>query len=123
MTWCSRADKNLRSRCDAFVGTIALEEGFAVNHRKTRIMRSSQRQLVTGVVVNEKPNLQRAVFDALKATLHNCVRLGPASQNRNNHPDFHAHLVGRVAQLAQINAQRGVKLKQIFDQIDWSDTR
>ena len=29
--------------------------GFAVNEKKTRVLRQSQRQTVTGVVVNQKP--------------------------------------------------------------------
>ena len=39
------------------VGAIALEEGFAVQHRKTRVMRSGVRQRVTGVVINAHPNV------------------------------------------------------------------
>ena len=51
-------------------------------------MRRAVRQQLAGVVVNERPNVKRADFDELKATLCNCVRHGPASQNRAGRTDF-----------------------------------
>ncbi len=53
-----------------------------------------------GVVVNARTNVPRATFDRLKAVLTNCARHGPGDQNRDNHPDFRAHLTGRVAHVA-----------------------
>jgi RNA-directed DNA polymerase len=101
------------------VGAIALEEGFRVNHRKTRVMRRGVRQRITGVVVNAHPNVAREVYDTLKAILHNCVRHGPAGQNRAGHSDFRAHLAGRIAHLAMLNPSRGSRLWATFEQIDW----
>lgn len=98
---------------------IALEEGFAVNHRKTRIMRQSVRQHLAGVVTNARVNVVRADFDRLKAILTNCVHHGPASQNRENHPAFRLHLEGRVAYVEMVNPQKGARLRRIFDRIEW----
>jgi RNA-directed DNA polymerase len=109
----------MAQRLEIRVAAIAIEEGFAVNLRKTRVMRRGARQHLAGVVVNSHPNLVRAEFDALKAVLTNCVRHGPSSQNREGHSDFRAHLAGRVAHAAMLNATRGVKLKRIFEQIEW----
>ena len=93
---------------------------FEPHPEKWRILRRSARQTVTGVVVNVKPNVSRRDFDALKAILVNCVRSGPASQNRAGHDDFRAHLRGRIAHVASVNARRGAKLAAIFATIDWS---
>jgi hypothetical protein len=101
------------------VAVIVGEEGFSLNHRKTRVQRRGGRQLVTGVVVNARPNLPRAEFDRLKAILTNCARHGPSEQNRANHPDFQAHLAGKIAHLAAINPARGRKLWMLFDRIEW----
>jgi hypothetical protein len=101
------------------VGGIALEEGFTINFRKTRVMRRSERQHVCGVVVNETPNLARRDYDALKATLWNCVRSGPASQNRDGHADFRCHLEGRIAWFSSIHKNRGDKLRALFERIVW----
>ena len=86
---------------------IATDEGFAVNHRKTRIMRRSQRQHLAGVVLNQRPNIRREQFDQLKATLFNCVQRGPASENRDGHSNFRAHLAGRIAHVQSLHAARG----------------
>lgn len=99
--------------------TIAMEEGFAVHHRKTRIMRSSVRQQLTGLVVNERLNIRRTDFDELKAILTNCVRHGPAAQNRDGHLDFRAHLLGRVSHVALVHPGRGEKLRAIWERIEW----
>ncbi len=98
---------------------ILMEEGFAVQHRKTRIMRQSVRQHLAGLVTNQRINIRRRDFDALKATLTNCARLGAASQNRDAHPYFRAHLEGRVAFVESINPARGRKLREILARIEW----
>jgi RNA-directed DNA polymerase len=98
---------------------IALEEGFAVNTRKTRVMRQGVRQKLAGAVLNVRPNIGRDDFDALKATLHNCVKHGPSDQNRAGHADFRAHLLGRIGHVATLNPDRAGKLKAMFDRVDW----
>lgn len=102
------------------VGAIAIEEGFSVQHRKTRVMRAGVRQRVAGVVINAHPNVARDAYDVLKATLHNCARDGPDTQNRADHPDFRAHLSGRVAHVAMLNPARGRRLREILDRVTWS---
>ena len=99
---------------------IVSDERFMINRKKTRILRPSDRQVVTGVVVNEIPNPARPEFDRLKAILHNCKVHGPSSQNRDQHDDFAAHLRGRVSHVLWLNAAKGEKLMAIYDGIDWS---
>ncbi len=98
---------------------IVQSERFRINRAKRHIIRSNQRQSVTGIVVNERPNLSRRDVDRLKAILHNCRRLGPSSQNRDAHDDFAAHLRGRIAHVMHVNPNRGERLLEIFEQIDW----
>lgn len=102
------------------VARIVAKEGFRIRARKTRWMRPHSRQRLAGLVVNERPRPSRATFDLLKATLYNCVRSGPASQNRSAHPEFRAHLRGRVAWFLQSDPARGARLQALFEQIDWS---
>jgi retron-type reverse transcriptase len=106
-------------RFSIHVAAILLEEGFHVNHRKTRVMRQGVRQHVVGLVANQHPNIIRSDFERLKATLTNCVRLGPASQNRIAHPEFRSHLEGRVGFVETVNAAKGMRLRRLFDQIPW----
>ena len=101
------------------VEQIIRSERFQVNQSKRRVLRNNQQQKVTGVVVNEHTNVPRKEFDLLKAILTNCIRKGPASQNREGHPDFASHLRGRVAYVQQLNPNRGQRLLQLYQQIRW----
>jgi RNA-directed DNA polymerase len=103
-----------------FVSVIAMEEGFNVNHRKTSVMTKSNRQMVTGLVLNEKLNVPRQEFDRLKATLHQCVLKSPESQNHQSHPDFRSHLLGRIQYVGQNNESRTDKLMRLFNRIVWT---
>ena len=98
---------------------ILLEEGFKVHHRKTRIMRQGVRQYLAGVVANQRLNVPRPDYDRLKAILRNCIRSGPETQNREGHRDFRAHLAGRVSFVEMVNANRGARLRTMFDRIAW----
>ena len=99
------------------VAAIAMEEGFSVNHRKTRIMRRGVRQSVAGIVVNGDLNLRRRDMELLEATLTNCARFGPESQNRRSVPDFRAHLQGKIGFVEMVNREKGRRLRSIFDRI------
>ncbi len=109
-------------RFQVLVCRVALEEGFEVHTRKSRFMRRAVRQQLAGVVVNERPNVKRADYDELKAILCNCARHGSAAQNRTGHPDFRAHLLGRIAYVGLLNPTRGAKLRRWFDRIAWDET-
>ena len=106
-------------RFSSHAAAVLLEEGFAMNHRKTRVMRQGVRQHLAGLVVNEHPNLPRTDFDRLKAILHNCARLGPESQNREAHPHFRAHLEGRVSYMEMINPTKAQRLRAVLQRIEW----
>ena len=68
------------SRDQEFIDAIIREERFTVNAAKRRLMPYSRRQMVTGLVVNEKPNLPRPYVRGIRALLHNVERHGWESQ-------------------------------------------
>ena len=105
------------NRLSSWVTAIAKGEGFSINKEKTLVMRKGQRQMVTGVVVNEKLSIDRRQFDLLKAILTNCIRFGWVSQNKDNRANFLAHLRGRVGYMTQIDKNKGAKLQALFDRI------
>jgi hypothetical protein len=106
-------------RLSTHVAAVLLEEGCNVNHRKTRIMRQGVRQRLAGLVANQRANVPRTDFDALKATLNNCVRQGAQTQNRTAHPQFRAHLDGRIGWVESMNPSKGQRLRAIFERISW----
>lgn len=76
--------------------SVVENEGFTEHPRKTRVMRRSNRQEVTGLTVNVRPKVNRDELRELRAILHNVARHGLQSQNREGHPDFARYLKGRV---------------------------
>lgn len=101
------------------VTRIAVDEGFRVNELKTRVMTSSQRQTVTGLVVNERRNIPRPDYDRLRAVLRDAAVNGPHQANRDDHPDFRSHLDGKVEWAATDNPARRAKLEELASMIDW----
>ena len=116
---------DIARRPDAFirgVRRIIADEGHIANPAKTRVRRQGTRQAVTGIVVNQHPNLSRVEFDRLKATLHNCAVHGPAAQNHSGASDFRAHLLGRISWVESLNPGRGAKLRREFSRIAWGNS-
>lgn len=104
----------------AWVAAIAQDEGWSLHPQKSRCMPAGTQQRVTGLVVNEKAQPARAEYDRLKAVLHQCTLHGPASQNHGQVDDFRAHLLGRIAWIAQGSEARARKLHALFDRIAWA---
>ena len=115
----NRSFKRQAKRLQIVAGSIAIEEGFQLNFHKTRIMHQHQRQKAGGVVLNSHLNFDRRDFDRLRATLFNCIKHGPASQNVSNRYDFRQHLRGKIAWVQTINPEKAKKLWKLFEQIDF----
>lgn len=98
----------------SYVRGIAAEEGFQAHPDKTRIRRQGDRQLLAGLVINSRPAVPREDYDGLRAILHNAGRHGLAAANRDGHPDFAAHLAGRVAWMAHHHPARAAKLHNLL---------
>ena len=82
-------------------------------------MHRSDRQLLTGVVVNDKPNVRREDFDRLKATLTNCVEEARVKEPRRlTQLPRTSYGPDRVRGVAQ--HERGKKLQDIFRCIEWA---
>ena len=97
----------------AWVRAIAADEGFALNDAKQRQMRAHQRQRVTGLVINEMPNLPREDYDRLRAALHQASHAGPVD------PSTRARLQGQVAWASQSLAPaRVAKLQALLARLD-----
>lgn len=77
---------------------IAREEGLPLNHQKTRVLRAGQRQVVTGVVVNNPTiGLSRQERRRLRAALHQ-QRTAAAPD-----PQQDRRLQGKLAYLRMLN--------------------
>ena len=90
---------------------IVQDEGFELNHAKTRIQRRSQRQSVTGVVVNDRMSVPRDTIRQIRAILHNAKSTGLEAQNRDQRPHFRDWLTGMIGWIQMVNAEQGSQLQ------------
>ncbi|MCA9067506.1 MAG: RNA-directed DNA polymerase, partial [Planctomycetaceae bacterium] len=81
-----------------WVDQICHQEGFFLNQSKFRVIRRSQRQTVTGIVVNDELRVPRRERRRFRAILHNCKAQGVESQARGN-PAFRDYLRGFASYL------------------------
>lgn len=97
-----------------WVDQVCHQEGFTINQDKFRVIRDSQRQVVTGIVVNEKPQLPRELRRKLRGILHNCEKTGLAAQAKKefkgNVGAFSGYLRGLAAYLNMVQPEHGPEL-------------
>ena len=98
----------------ARVAAVAGQEGFRAHPGKTRVRGRGDRQLLAGLVVNERPMVSRRDYDRLRAVLHNAARTGLAEQNRDGLLDFAWRLAGRVEWAGQGSPARREKLRSLL---------
>jgi len=92
-----------------WVDQICQQEGFAVNQSKFRVVRRSQRQMVTGIVVNDSLRIPREDRRRFRAILFNCERDGIASQSRGR-PGFASYLRGFASYVNMVHPEEGAEL-------------
>jgi retron-type reverse transcriptase len=87
------------------VPVIAKEEGFEINAGKTRLMRASGRQAVTGVIVNKDMGLSRKTRRKLRAALHH-QRTGKGDSSKASRVE------GKLGYLHMLNPGQADRLRQ-----------
>ncbi len=95
----------------ARVRQLAEAEGFAVNEKKSRVLRRNAAQAVTGLVVNDRPGVPRAEVRRVRAILHRARTEGLDAQNREGRPHFRAWVRGKIAYIHMARPEVGARLK------------
>lgn len=86
---------------------IVTAEGFTPHPKKTRVLRRSSRQDVTGVVVNQKPSVEREKLRKFRALLHAIETKGPAGRTWGDSPDLFASAKGFASYVAMVDPAKG----------------
>ena len=89
------------------VRSIIAHEGLDIHSDKTRVLRNSQHQEVTGVVVNEKLNVDRTILQKFRATLYQIEKDGLAGKTWGNGGDLLMSIEGFANYVAMVNPQKG----------------
>jgi RNA-directed DNA polymerase len=73
-------------------------------------------------VINQRPNIRRKDYDKLKAILFNAIRLGAQSQFFSSELERPMRqLQGKIDWVTLVNPERGARLKQLYDQVNWPE--
>ena len=104
--------------CDDVIEIIQ-REGYRINPRKTRIGHSFFRKSLLGMVFNQKPNMAKERYLALKAMVHNALTQGIDTQYKRagkvSAEAYISYLEGNVNYACQIleksNPDRAAKLQ------------
>jgi hypothetical protein len=117
LTFSFKDTKELRvGRFRWWVDQVCHQEGFFVNQKKFRVIRASQRQLVTGLVVNDELRVPREERRRFRAILNNCRKHGLESQARGR-PDFTAYLRGFASYVHMVHPDEGSALLREVEEL------
>ena len=86
---------------------IVDDEGFALNHAKTRVLRRGTPQRITGVIVNDVLGLSRQERRRMRAALH---QAGRRARGADGAPQIDARLRGKLAYLKMLNPAQAARL-------------
>ncbi|MFZ6734976.1 reverse transcriptase family protein [Undibacterium sp. Ji42W] len=89
------------------VKQIIADEGFTLHPDKQHIMRYSQKQEVTGIVVNHSPTIDAKTLHRFRATLHQVEKNGPAGYHWNGNTDVLGALEGYARYVCMVNPVKG----------------
>ena len=86
---------------------VVRKEGFVPHPEKTRVLRRGGQQEVTGVVVNDKPGVDRETLRRFRALLHQLEKNGPEGKKWNGSTDVIASAVGFANYVAMVDPVKG----------------
>ena len=98
------------------ISKIISDEGFQVNQKKTRIMRKSSRQIVTGLLVNDGVRLTKRDLHRFRAFLHNCEIKGIEKVSNEIGKDAVSFAKGY---LSYINMISPLQANKILEKNNW----
>jgi RNA-directed DNA polymerase len=91
---------------------VVRKEGFVPHPEKTRVLRRGGQQEVTGVVVNDKPGVDRETLRRFRALLHQLEKTGPEGKKWNGSTDVIASAVGFANYVAMVDPVKGKAFQQ-----------
>jgi len=109
-------EKNI-SRLLFFLKKIIEAEGFTIHPSKTHIMRKGYLQKVTGIVVNEKLNVQRTQLRKFRAFLHRVATKGWEGQKWGNARNLIHAVEGYINFVKMVNPEKAAVFNQQLEKI------
>lgn len=104
-----------------FIDAIQASD-YGVANEKIHFMRRCKRQIVTGLVVNEKLRPTREFIQEIKEELRCCLEFGAALRALESGlsvRQLKSRLTGRVAHVAHVDPLLGKELRRLLFGVDW----
>lgn len=110
----SASGDHLRHICNLIKNTesIVTHEGFTINPEKTRILRNSRQQEVTGIVVNDKLNISKKILKNFRATLYQIEKDGLEGKKWGNSSNILAAITGFANFVTMVNPEKGLEFQK-----------
>ena len=113
---------------------MIVQNGFQINDKKFRLRTANRKQMVTGITVNEKVNVDRHFLKKTRAMLHDLQKNGPeraaqkhfegSTLNAQLKDLFLSRLRGYISFIGQVRGQQDttfLKMKSTFHQLNFAD--
>ncbi|BAY08755.1 reverse transcriptase family protein [Calothrix sp. NIES-2098] len=97
--------------------SIVIHEGFTINQEKTRILRKSSQQEVTGLVVNNKLSISKKTLNRFRATLYQIETEGLEGKHWGNSSNLIAAITGFANFVAMVNPEKGAEFLERIKRI------
>lgn len=114
-------DKNIEKYTDLIVKIIN-EEGFEININKTRVKYRHDRQMVTGLVVNDKVSVPKKLKKYLSQQIYFCQKYGISGHLKHINCDksnYKEHLYGLAYFIKMVENEEGIKFLGGLNAITW----
>lgn len=98
---------------------IITQAGFIPNRQKTNFASKDEAQIITGHLVNYRPNVRKQERRELRAILHRCKTIGPEGCTKGSVEPLKRRLRGKISHLISINPEVGQKFLNKFNSIEW----
>nr|WP_280043274.1 trypsin-like peptidase domain-containing protein [Pseudomonas sp. Hg5Tf]MDH2561323.1 trypsin-like peptidase domain-containing protein [Pseudomonas sp. Hg5Tf] len=109
--WCELKGRpnHYGSKVGIELATVIETHGFKINKDKVRLQGARERQIVTGLVTNQKPNVPRPYIRKTAALIHSIEKFGLEvansvfkEKNPNSTATIETHLQGRLLYIKQV---------------------
>ena len=119
------SDEELTKEAVQGITSIIQAEEFEVNRRKTRTRSRNNRQTVTGIVVNEKPNVPRQYIRLIRAILHNVEVKGISAaaeryfstrvlKGEDRNTAFQGAVAGKIHHVGNVRGRRDLLYQKLL---------
>ena len=101
---------------------MILEEGFLINHKKERMHKSDNRQIVTGLIVNDKLKVNENIILELKNVTYYAKKFGIVNHMEKEGIDnyfYKEYIYGKAYFLKMVDKTLGEFYLDKLDEIEW----